>query len=91
MVNLDYLYNPEAAKPRFDKNYFVDKKLGFQVIEHGTILPHNRVGDDGKWVWLGYGGVVDSDGKFVEDSYVHHGNFKIYTPPPNQFNTVPKP
>ena len=40
MVNLDYLYNPAAAKPIFDKNYFVDKKLGFQVIEKGTMLPH---------------------------------------------------
>ena len=32
MVNLDYLYNPEAAKPYFNKDYFLEKKLGFQVI-----------------------------------------------------------
>ena len=65
MVNLDYLYNPAAAKPIFDKNYFVDKKLGFQVIEKGTMLPHKDVYVNGKWTW-GKGGIVDSNGNFVQ-------------------------
>ena len=62
MVNIDYLYNPAAAKPRFAKDYFVDKKLGFQVIENGTILPHRYTGDDGKRGIHGYGGIVDGEG-----------------------------
>ena len=42
MINLDYLYNPDAAKNILNKNYFVDKKLGFKIIEKGTILPHRN-------------------------------------------------
>ena len=81
MVNLDYLYNPEAAKPLFDKNYFVDKKLGFQVIENGTILPHKSVTlPDGRWNF-GHGGIADSDGKFIESSSLHNGVGGVYTPP----------
>lgn len=82
MVNLDYLYNPAAAKPHFDKNYFVDKKLGFQVIEHGTILPYKktiegRTTPDG---W-GFGGIVDSKGEFIKSSHVVCGAGSIYAPP----------
>ena len=88
MVNFDYLYNPAAAREALNKNYFLDKKLGFQIIENGMILPHNHTDDDGKWTWVGLGGVVDSEGKFVKDSYVHHGSFKTYTPPQNQFSTA---
>ena len=72
MINLDYLYNPEIAKSHFDKNYFVDKKLGFSVIENGTILPHKDVYVDGKWTW-GKGGIIDSNGKFIKDSHVLYG------------------
>ena len=46
MVNLDYLYNPAAAKKYFDKNYFIDKKLGFSVIENGMILPYKKTVDN---------------------------------------------
>lgn len=78
MVNLDYLYNPAAAKPQFDKNYFVDKKLGFQVIENGTILTHADNGHGGLGGALG--GIVDSDGKFIGSSFVTNNNSKGYTP-----------
>lgn len=78
MVNFDYLYNPEVAKPYFDKNYLVDKKLGFQVIEKGTILPHVYV--DGKWT-LGKGGIVDSNGEFIKSSSVIGNSESFYTPP----------
>lgn len=91
MINLDYLYNPEIAKSHFDKNYFVDKKLGFSVIENGTILPHKDVYVDGKWTW-GKGGIIDSNGKFIKDSHVLYGIDKHYTPPPrNRFNIARKP
>ena len=43
MVNVDYLYNPDDIKDTLDKNHFVDKKLGFQIIEHGIILPHKKI------------------------------------------------
>ena len=44
MLNLDYLYNPNsnAAKRARTKNFLVDKKLGFSVIENGTILPKKQ-------------------------------------------------
>ena len=85
MVNLDYLYNPETAKPSFDKNYFVDKKLSFQVIENGIVLPS-------KWVSPGKfaSGIVNSEGKNIQGTFVHRGVGIDYTPPQNQFNIDPK-
>lgn len=80
MVNLDYLYNPAAAKPHFNKNYFLDKKLGFQVIEQGTILPYKNTPVGGLIGALG--GIVDSNGKFVKGSFVSPADSnKAYTPP----------
>lgn len=82
MINLDYLYNPDAVKGAFDKNYFVDKKLGFQVIEHGTILPHKK-SFDGKVAKAGqdYGGIVESNGKFIQSSFLRYGwGGQAYTP-----------
>lgn len=92
LVNLDYLYNPETAKPSFDKNYFIDKKLGFRTIENGMILPHKHIvrneektrGTDGA------GGIINSNGEFIPESFIRYGRGSAYTPPPNQFNTAPK-
>ena len=89
MVNLDYLYNPDAAKPHFDKNHFVDKKLGYQVIEHGTILPHKDHIVNGKWTW-GSGGIIDNNGNFIKESFTHYGVGKAYTPPQSQLFTAMK-
>ncbi len=83
MVNFDYLYNPAAAKSLFNRNYFVDKKLGFQVIENGTILPYKKMIDDKstKDGW-GFGGILDSSGNFIKSSHVQDGAGESYTPPP---------
>ena len=90
MVHLDYLYNPAAAKKFFDKNYFVDKKLGFQTIEHGMILPHK---DNGLGGLLGaLGGISDHTGKFIKSSFVMDNvGERGYTPPQNRFSTALKP
>lgn len=82
MTNIDYLYNPAAAKPHFEKNYFSNKKLGFRIIENGMILSHNYTGDDGKRGGLGYGGIVDSNGEWLKESFIHYGTGGKYTPPP---------
>lgn len=85
MVNSDYLYNPTAAKVHFEKSYFVDKKLGFQVIENGTILPckFEKVVD--RWSWKNYwGGIMDSEGKSIAGTHVSRGLETIYTPPPQE-------
>ena len=88
MVNIDYLYNPDRAKKFFDKNYFLDKKLGFQVIENGTILPHKDVWVNGKWTW-GKGGIIDNEDNFVKNSTF--GACKVYTPPTNRLFKALKP
>jgi len=82
MVNFDYFYNPEAAKPFFSKNYFSDKKLSFQVIEKGTILPRNEIYVNGVWTW-GKGGIADVNGKYVKNSFINIRNEGrgVYTPP----------
>ena len=82
MVNPDYLYDPEAAKPYFAKNYFIDKKLSFQVIENGTILPHTIMPERGNGFWSkNLGGIANIKGEFIKESYVHCGVGDIYTPP----------
>ena len=81
MTNLDYLYNPDAAKKFFNFSRFVDKKLGFRVIEHGTILPHKDVNDKGDHGQAGWGGIVDADGKFIRESHIHTGTGGIYNFP----------
>ena len=80
MTNLDYLYNKEAVKGLFGLDYFSNKELGFRTIERGTILPHNHTGDDGKWTWLGLGGIVDSNGEFIKESFIHTGVGGAYKP-----------
>ena len=80
MVNLDYLYNPTAVKKIFNENYFVDKKLGFQVIEDGMILPHKKTKIKGQWSWGAGGCIVDSAGKFIPTTSAKTEVGKSYTP-----------
>lgn len=82
MINLDYLYNKDAAVSFFNRDCFVDKELGFSVIKRGTILPYRSKfrthrGKDG---W-GFGGIVDSDNNFVRSSFVFGGAGEAYTLP----------
>ena len=83
MTNLDYLYNPESAKKSqvFNRKYFVDKKLSFRTIEHGMILPPSPTDDDGKRKFLGYGGIVENNGEFIKESFIHYETGGKYTPP----------
>ena len=78
MTNLDYLYNPDAAKKFFNFSRFVDKKLGFKIIEHGIILPHRSINDKGEKGQAGWGGIVDAEGKFIKESHIHTGTGGIY-------------
>ena len=83
MTNLDYLYNANPVKKSevFNRKYFVDKKLSFRTIEHGMILPHRAIGDGGEKKSLGYGGVVDNNGEYIKESFIHYGIGGKYTPP----------
>ncbi|MBQ6298374.1 MAG: DUF563 domain-containing protein [Selenomonadaceae bacterium] len=76
MVNIDYLYKPDAAKAHFTDNYFVDKELGFSVVENGTILPRKYI-SPGKNI----GGIINNAGKSIQGSFVHRGVTIDYTPP----------
>jgi hypothetical protein len=91
VTNFDYLYNPTAAKGIFDKDYFIDKKLGFQVIEHGMILPHKVIETKTAVERLGCGGVVRENGEYIKESFIHHGIGGAYTPPQNQLSIAMKP
>lgn len=71
MTNLDYLYNKNAAPDIFGKNYFVDKELGFRVIERGTILPNYIVKEKGELTDK-LGGIIDGNGKYIKGSHVHY-------------------
>lgn len=64
MVNYDGLYHSDAI----DKHScFSQKELGFKIIENGTILPD--LNNTNTWGW-GKGGIFDSEGNFVNSSYV---------------------
>ena len=78
MTNLDYLYKPNAAKKVVGKHYFLDKKLGFQIIENGMILPHKKVSG----TWFGLGGIVDNNNKYIPSSSSWYMWDKSYLPPP---------
>ena len=80
MVNLDYLYKPVVAKPYFEKNYLIDRKLSFRVVENGTILPQTSHTVNGKWTW-GKGGIVDSNGSFIKGTFIKSELNGFYTPP----------
>ena len=64
MVNIDYLYNPEATKSSFEKDYFVNKKLGFQVIENSIGLSRKMTFEGQPKNYPGLAGIIDANGKF---------------------------
>lgn len=90
MVNLDYLYNPADAKNFFARDFFLDKELGFSVIEDGLILPHKDAPPRGLLGALG--GIVDSTGTYVKSSFVKRSKIdRSYPPPPRQLNALMQP
>lgn len=78
MTNTYYLYDSDANKAYFNKNRFVDKQLGFSVIERGTILPFKRPAKMRLSNWWGLGGVFDEQRNFVENSFPTTTNFDDY-------------
>ena len=81
MNNTDYLYNQNEVEV-LKENLLDNKKLGFRVIEHGMILPNTRMYDDKSKKWIAGGGIVDSNGKYVEGTHIHARMGGAYTPPP---------
>ena len=76
MVNYDGLYNKDFFGDKLKpKNHFVERKIHFKIIEDATILPHKNLPDS-----VGLGGIVDSKGNFIEESFIHPGTNEIYTP-----------
>ncbi len=78
MTNTDNLYDKDAAKDILGKNYFVDKDLGFRVIERGAIVPYVLTpSTGGNYVWE-FGGIVDSKGRFIKSSVGKFGKEDTY-------------
>ena len=78
MTNYDGLYNKDYYSEKMNKKSFTDKPLYFRIIENGTILPHKGFRVNGNWN-PGFGGIVDSKGKFVNGSFYGNGGTP-YTP-----------
>ena len=76
MVNYDGLYNKNFYGKKVGQNHLSEQKLRFKVIENGTILPHKSIQN----YPTGLGGILDADGNYLEESFVHHGVTEIYTP-----------
>lgn len=79
MTNLDYLCNPPAATKHFYGDCFVDKQLGFRIVERGAIVPFVPVVEKGRRI-LEFGGVVDGNGRFIQSSVGRFGANDLYTP-----------
>lgn len=79
MVNYDGLYNKEYFGDRLNADHFVKKQLHFRIIENATILPFKQIEGAGY-----FGGLVDSEDKFVEGTQIHRGvGGGAYTPNDN--------
>ncbi|MBQ3442121.1 MAG: DUF563 domain-containing protein [Selenomonadaceae bacterium] len=78
LINFNNLYNPNITRPQ---NCSLKKKLSFQVIENGTILPSKNILDGLVTTWPGFGGVVDSKGEAVKNAFSVSNNGTIYNPP----------
>lgn len=66
VTNRDYLYNKGIAKGYFEKDYFVEGKLGFKKISQGIIIPHEKTSDNQNEYW-GVCGVIDNQGHFHKE------------------------
>ena len=76
MTNYDGLYDKKYFGEKLFENHFSDNKLGFKVIENGTILPSKS--DLGSYKKAG--GIVDENGNFISSSFVHGGVDGSYIP-----------
>ena len=75
MTNYDGLYKKKYFGEKLFENHFSEKKLGFQIIRGGTILPYEPLENA-----VGLGGIVDAEGKFIEESFIHRGAGNSYIP-----------
>lgn len=76
MINYDYLYNKEYYGEKLNQNHLYDKKLNFQIIKNGTVLPYKPPITT---AW-GFGGIVDDQGNFCKGSFVNNEGVGAYTP-----------
>ncbi|MBQ9441574.1 MAG: glycosyltransferase family 61 protein [Selenomonadaceae bacterium] len=75
MTNYDSLYKKNYYGEKLFENHFSKKELGFQIIENGTILPYKPLENS-----VGLGGIVDAEGNFIKESFIHRGAGNSYTP-----------
>lgn len=70
MVNFDGLYNKNYFGDKLKiGNYLSRKELYVEVIEDGVILPHlNYISPETP---SGLGGIIDSEGNFIAESYLN--------------------
>ena len=71
MVNYDGLYNKEYFGDKLVENRLSERRLNFQIVEKGTILPFRYIDINGRLMAMG--GVLDSFGNFIENTSVHEG------------------
>jgi len=76
MVNYDGLYNKNFYGDKIGQNHLSEQKLSFRILKNATILPHKSIPNHP----TGLGGIVDADGNFLEETFVHHGITETYTP-----------
>ena len=79
MVNYDGLYNKEyfGDKINATSNHFSSQELYAEIIEDGIILPH--INYQTPATPSGMGGIIDSEGNFIAESYLTPSLKKIYS------------
>ena len=82
MINYDGLFNKNYFGDELFEDHISEKNLNFRILDNATILPHLSVPGT-----PGMGGIVDSEGNFIEESFLHHGVTETYTPTEEIFNS----
>ena len=86
MVNGEYLFDKKFYGDFLTKNFHSTKKLGCEIIGNALVLP-NEPRIPMSRGWGGGGGVVDSVGKFVPNSWMNlDGVDASYTPKSIRYN-----
>lgn len=70
----DYLYDKDSVNEikKWIKDYSREEALKFISVDQGLVLPRKEADKENEYTWMGLGGVIDKQDRFVELSGIKH-------------------